>query len=1363
MHVSVTTLGADAGGVGRAVDQIVGYLEGDQAAPSQQRTDSPSRGGSQGPDVTPLADGLTWPAGRDGYYADSAEAPGRWRGEGAGPEGFELGRIVEPEAFKRVLLGQHPHTGERLVAAKGSAGRVAATDRHHGVPAPTDGDPAGLLSTAQVAKLADVDQSYVQRIVKRTAAIRAEQAAAVLTGALGPETPATYLDATKGDNGQWSIARAEVERFMTARKQPQVVLGYDITWSVPKSVSAMRAQGDERLQVEIDAAIESAVSVGMGYLETEGFHVRVGRDRQRAHYMVAASYRHDTNRSLEPQLHEHVVVANMATTDRGEARAVDARGLHAHATPAGYLAAAQLRYEMRDRLGVEWGEVYKGLADVAGVGRDAIMAVSSRRQDVLSLSEELGFHTPQARQIAALATRPGKDHSVEANELRARWKDLLTDAGLSETKVNELLDRGPVRLWRPQDTEDLFAHLASSRGVTEQRAIFDRRDVIMAVAEHAVDRLPAAEIYDLADHWLATEAVVPLEIGDGARRETIGHGSAQVSIAPDETRYSTPQMIAIDERVTRLHHHGIATDRAVVDPVMVERAINHTRHVTGIELGADQAAMVRAITTSGDQYQAVVGRAGAGKTTATQAAVTAWHEAGYAVIGAAPFAEAARSLEAETGLRSQTLEGLLTRIETAGDPRDVIGASTVIVVDEASTIGNRQLDRLYRAANETGAAVRTIGDPLQHQSVEAGGLWHHLTTRFVNRTPVLDVNRRQVGDDMGEVRLALDEYRLGLIAAALARLDADDRIVTADSWDELLDQMSADWYLDHQRHRDGTALGSKMIAERNSDRHALNQRAQQWLRQDGTLGQGAQIGAAARFHVGDRVVAQTKNTDLTADGASRRDHLINGSQGTITALKGSRRAPDLVVDFDGLGSIRVPNEFVANQVGPGRGGGLTPAYAVTSFKAEGQTYDTGRNLAAPGVINPEGMYVALTRGRNNQRTYSIAPHDRIDERPELPIITDQRQAVDALIDGLAKPKGADLATVADPDAAEVAALAARPLSDLTPSSDYHQQRATRLAEQRIAAAELADPDPVTTAALGPRPDRGEQRLIWDAAVGQAAIYRARWDAHQITITGGVPSPIAGNPPEQFDHYDRVTAAIERADRQRLETVPLQRLITERQHVAAALDTTPRHDHMTATANAAAAAHALTNARSRHNQAKARLGTLQIRGHDRPFTDPNKIETARRRVNDSARDVGAARGDLAAANRRLAATEGNHDAHLEIAARLGAIDRAIDRRITTAVQRPAGYLTTAIGPRPPTSGPAREGWTYAATAIETYRHRHLGLSPSDGAQPGKGKAAAIGPRPKPGADRDAWAATRAAIDDYLTNPQQHQRVAPRRIQ
>jgi len=741
--VGVTTLGSSASGLARAAGQVVGYLEGvEQENGLEQRRSQP---GSQPQDIE-LA-GPSAGASVGGYYADSAERPGVWRGSGTAE--FGLGHSVEPEVFERLLLGRHPHSGTQLVGSQGSNGR---TDHH----SPASGSRRrGPLTADQVADLVGVDVSYIRRIAALTARIRTQQRIAARSGEMAPELPSSFLDADKDPKGRWSFRRDEVERFAAQRSEAKVVLGYDITWSVPKSVSALYARGTEADRAAVEESMEAAVSAGMTYLETDGFHVRQGRGREQASNMVAASYRHYTNRALEPQLHEHVVVANMATNSRGETRAVDARGLFAHATTASYLAAAELRTQLTRRLGVGWGPIHNGIADIDGVDRETIMAISSRRKAVLSLSEEMGYSSAAARQAAALATRPAKDRSVEAEELHERWRQVLDGVGFDRVAVEALHRRNELTPWTTADTEEVFVHLTGDRGVTEQAAIFDRRDVLQAVASFACDRLTAAEILDLGDHWLHTEAVVPLEDSRHARGETIGFGAAQVSLTPDEQRYSTPEMLAIEQRVVEAHRGGIGAGLALVDSRDIERSITDSH----IELGADQAAMVRAICGSGDQFQAVVGRAGAGKTTALRAAVAAWETAGFDVRGAAPFGEAARNLEAETGLRSTTLEGFLTRLDAVEDPATVIGRNMVVVVDEASTIGNRQLDRLYRHAHATGATVRTIGDPHQHQSVEAGGLWKHLTKEFAAHTPALGVNRRQVGAAMGEVRLALDEYR----------------------------------------------------------------------------------------------------------------------------------------------------------------------------------------------------------------------------------------------------------------------------------------------------------------------------------------------------------------------------------------------------------------------------------------------------------------------------------------------------------------------------------------------------------------------------------------------------------------------------
>ncbi len=97
MLVSVTTLGASAGNIRRAADQIVGYLEGSPQANATSIEPRRSQKGSAAPDTAPLTQALNGNGGPRGYYADSAESSGKWRGEGTNPDHFDLGSEVDPK------------------------------------------------------------------------------------------------------------------------------------------------------------------------------------------------------------------------------------------------------------------------------------------------------------------------------------------------------------------------------------------------------------------------------------------------------------------------------------------------------------------------------------------------------------------------------------------------------------------------------------------------------------------------------------------------------------------------------------------------------------------------------------------------------------------------------------------------------------------------------------------------------------------------------------------------------------------------------------------------------------------------------------------------------------------------------------------------------------------------------------------------------------------------------------------------------------------------------------------------------------------------------------------------------------------
>ncbi len=914
--VNVTTLGSGASEAARSVGSIVNYLDGDHpelAARLNQAGSRPAALSAGGPGA---------------YYADSGA--GRWLGDGASGAGFVLSGDVERRHFERLLLGQDPHTGRQLMHSVGSSRRASALDAHEAATGPNASQRAsagaperasrtdrGPLSLPAVAALADVDPSYLRKLARRTETELAAQATARSHGLPVPELSPTHLIGVK-QRRTWVFDRAEVDRFLAGRKAPQVVHGYDITFSVPKSVSVLWAASSAEVQATIEQALTIGVNAGMAYLEDEGFWVRRGRGEERATGMTAAAYRHHTSRALEPQLHDHVVVPNMAWADGGRVQAVDARGLHAHATPVGHIADAAMRRHLTNTLGIEWTDVEKGSAEIVGVPRDAIRAMSTRRADLLNLADEVGAFTTAGRQKAALATRPAKDRSVDPGELMGRWRTILADHGMTPT-LSRQLTNSPRQALTLSDAErsQLNDWLSSAQGVTRERAVFDRRDVIAALADRAGTALDTTEILALSDAWLADRAV-PLEITN--TWQTIGR-TGKVALSRDQI-YSTPEMIAAEQRVLERHVYGLNRGSVVVPPAQVEAAIRRAEHRLGHELGADQAAAVRAITTSGHRYQAVQGLAGSGKTTAMAAAVDAWHTQDVTVIGLAPFGTAARKLGHETGIEARTVESFLTRIERSGDPTRSLAPETVILIDEASTISNRQLDRLYRIAETSGATLRSVGDPQQHRSVEAGGLWNALVELHHDTTPVMHINRRQDPELLATVRTALNHYRTGDIATSLDLLDADNRIVTAPTWPELLDRLADDWHRHHLTAIDNATTPTQMIAERNRDRTELNARAQALLAADGRLGPAVDIGDI-RLHIGDRVVAQQQAPDLVPASRDHNHHVLNGSTGTVLGFTGPESTPSVVIDFEGLGPIEVPHAFIEQDMSiPPLGGHL---------------------------------------------------------------------------------------------------------------------------------------------------------------------------------------------------------------------------------------------------------------------------------------------------------------------------------------------------------------------------------------------------------------------------------------------------------
>src|SRR5947208_6506942 len=166
--------------------------------------------------------------------------------------------------------------------------------------------------------------------------------------------------------------------------RPDAVIGFDATFSAPKSVSLLFALGDHAVRAEVRAAHVTAVEdAGLAYLEEHAAFTRRGRNGMMVtdtDGLVVARFEHRTSRALDPQLHSHCLVLNkVLDAQDGSWRALHGRPLFEEAKTAGMLYQAALRAELTRRLGVAWGPVtVHGQTELAGIPRELLARFSTR-------------------------------------------------------------------------------------------------------------------------------------------------------------------------------------------------------------------------------------------------------------------------------------------------------------------------------------------------------------------------------------------------------------------------------------------------------------------------------------------------------------------------------------------------------------------------------------------------------------------------------------------------------------------------------------------------------------------------------------------------------------------------------------------------------------------------------------------------------------------------------------------------------------------------------------------------------------------------------------------------------------------------
>jgi conjugative relaxase-like TrwC/TraI family protein len=863
------------------------------------------------------------------YYTGEGEPRGVWCGSASRDLGVSRVLDADGEALLRRMLAGQDRAGSAVVppVLRGDPrGRVLAAVLVRAVDARAVElgiDAAGLVGDQGLARALDIARVSVatdSRLPRRPRASVAVDVAGRVARAAGLD-PAEVFRGPAGED-VFGVALEFVDARVDVRRA-----GLDLTFSAPKSASVLFGLGDERVSEQVAEAHRVAVRQTLGYLEQSC--ARAARGHHEAGQICrrietggwsAVAFEHRSSRCGDPQLHTHVVVPNMVEGVDGRWSAWDTSEAYRQATTGGYLYQAVLRAELTRRLGVSWGPVRRGVAEIQGIDVGLRRVFSKRRREIEEHLDAHGFNGPKAAQISLFATRRPKT-AEGILDLRVRWSEQARAAGFSPPKVIRQTVEAAAARPPLLDLQAIRSRVLGARGVTARSSSFDRRALLRAVCE----AVPAGADVDVDDlRGIATDLV--------RDQEVVPLVSAA---APEVRRYSTAELLTTES--TALQR---AADRAA-DGLAAVPAEAAAAGLRGSRLSTEQAAAVHRIVTSGAGVDVIIGPAGAGKTAALLTAYGIWQHAGIDVRGTALAAIAARTLEAGTGIRSQSLTRLTAAARRGDRERGLPDRGGVLIVDEAGMVGTRDLASLSAMTQNAGVKLVLVGDPAQLPEIDAGGLFGRLAQQLQASVLAGNLRQREVWE-----RDALQLLRDGDVLAAIDAYEVNGRLHV---YDVVRDARTA-IITDYLAACD-TAPSVVMLTSRRADARAMNTLTRRALLAAGRLGDKALVVDAARgrveWRVGDEAVVTANHYPLS---------LINGSRGRVSAI----HRDGITVTTD-AGNVRVPLEQL-------QAGVLDYGYALTCHKAQGITVDVAL-LYASSALTREAGYVGMSRGRIANHVY----------------------------------------------------------------------------------------------------------------------------------------------------------------------------------------------------------------------------------------------------------------------------------------------------------------------------------------------------------------------------------------------------------
>jgi conjugative relaxase-like TrwC/TraI family protein len=748
---------------------------------------------------------------------------------------------------------------------------------------------------------------------------------------------------------------------LTAKHIANRRVGYDMTFSLPKSVSLAYALGGDERVVQ---AFRESVAETMAEMEREmATRVRkAGKDEdRRTGNMIWADFLHTTSRPIngqpDPQLHIHAVVFN-ATFDHeeGQWKAGQFGDLKANAP---YFAAAwrsRLSTKLQG-LGYEVRKT-KDAFEIVGVPERAIKEFSRRTALIEKTAASLGISRPETKAKLGATTREAKTKGLSWDDLQRLWKERLRPGELQAIQGAAKPRRAPaIDNKAALDWAILHAY--------ERDSVVSERALVTHALKHGIGTSTVEGIY--------AEVAKDKRL---IRREENGR-----------TLVTTHDLRKEEEAIKAFAIKGRGKHRPLGRPgAKPPETLVPGEHKPP---SPSQIAAMRHLWTSPDKIIEWEGKAGVGKTETLQAAL-AQIDVPWGVF--ATGSGASRGVLRDAGIaNANTIAFLLDNEETQNRLR-----GGLIVIDELSQTGSAEFRQVCELANRLNARLLVIGDPSQHKSVPRGDVFALLDRAGLPRASISEIKRQS-----GEYRKAVEALSKGDVVQGFNRLDdlgwvkqaghdalvadylaakaADKSVLIVSPTHAVGEEITS---LLRAKLKDEAKLGTD---ERTFDTLAplhLTQAERQAGAAEGTV--AVFVRACGQIKAGGRVVVTAENrealgklADKWAAYAPAKIALAKGDQVRVTAngwdVTGEHRlnngAVYDVAGFTSGGDVRLSNGWTVSK----GFAHLTHGYVVTSHASQGKTVDKvfiAMPEATFGAVGKEAFYVSVSRGRHSATVYT---------------------------------------------------------------------------------------------------------------------------------------------------------------------------------------------------------------------------------------------------------------------------------------------------------------------------------------------------------------------------------------------------------